>query len=285
VIAERRIWGSFAACAALGLALQWLLPAAALIPALLAAILLGGMPHGGLDVFLARRRFPLRGPVALAVFFAAYLTLAALVVAVWLAAPTAALIAFLGYSALHFGGDWSPAGRFGAASAGIVVLALPALAAPDPVADLFAALGADGAVARDVLRAAGLAALVGAVAAFRARPAHLALLGALAALALVAHPLAYFLAFFCGVHGPMHILRIRRRYGLSGRAILARWVGPAMIAGLAVLILAVLMAPRVGLDTAAMRAVFVGFAALTVPHMLLVDLAAGAPRRETVAAP
>lgn len=276
----RRAWPLFAACSVLAVTAQALVPAAALVPVLVAGIVVGGMPHGGLDLFLARRRFPLDGAAAHAAFLAAYLALAGAVLLLWLAAPTLSLLAFLAYSAVHFGGDWGPAGRGARLAAGLAVLALPALAHPATVAGLFDALAADGATARDALRAAGLGALCVAVVAFRRSPPRLATLATLAALAWACHPLGYFFAYFCGLHGPIHVARIARRHGLGRKALVARWIGPAGAAGVAVAATALLVAPRAGLDVAAMRAAFIGFAALTVPHMALVDAAAqAAPRR------
>ena len=264
----------FAGCAALALAAHFAVPGGALVLVLLAGIVLGGMPHGGLDLYLARQRFPLHGAASNAAFLAAYLALAGAVVLLWLAAPTLSLLAFLAYSAWHFGGDWSdrPVAR---AAAGLSVLGLPALTDPATVALLFDALAADGALARDVLRPAGLGALAVALAAFRASPLRLATLATLGTLAWAMHPLAYFFAYFVGLHGPIHVARVARRYRLDAGALLSRWVGPALAAGLAVAAAALWIAPRIGWEAAALQAVFIGFAALTVPHMLLVDSLAG----------
>jgi Brp/Blh family beta-carotene 15,15'-monooxygenase len=269
----------FAGCAALAVAAQFAVPDAALVLVLLAGIVLGGMPHGGLDLYLARQRFPLHDAASHVAFLAAYLALAGAVVGLWLAVPTLSLLAFLSYSAWHFGGDWAE-GPVPRAAAGLSVLALPAMTDPVTVALLFDALAAEGARARDVLRAVGLAALTGALVAFRCSPLRLATLAGLGALAWAVHPLAYFFAYFCGLHGPIHVSRVARRYRLDPAALLSRWIGPALVAGLAVAAAALWIAPRIGWEAAALQASFIGFAALTVPHMLLVDGLAGRRRSQ-----
>jgi Brp/Blh family beta-carotene 15,15'-monooxygenase len=271
-------WPLLAGLAAAALAIQTLAPEGARLPLLLAAIVVGGMPHGGLDLLIARRRFPLERPEAVAGFVAAYLALVAVVALTWWAAPTASLLAFLAYSAVHFGGDLPP-GRSGLAlraAAGVATLGLPALAHPGTVAALFDALGADGAAAATVLRWTAVPALVVTLggAAWGA-PRALAAWGALGAAAWALHPLGYFLVYFCGVHGPAHMARIGAAFGLDRAALRRGWAVPAAVAGVGVAAAGALLAPRLGAEPALMRATFVGFAALTVPHMLLVDLAAG----------
>ena len=66
------------------------------------------LTHGAVDTLVAHKLKLTKNPFRLAGFLVAYLGLAAVAVAFWLVAPTAALLTFLLISAWHFGGDWSP---------------------------------------------------------------------------------------------------------------------------------------------------------------------------------
>jgi Brp/Blh family beta-carotene 15,15'-monooxygenase len=265
---------TLAAAAALALAVHFALGGQdAFLPVILALIALLGMPHGALDIALARHLWPIRSARRLAAFLALYLALAAVVVALWLVFPTIALAVFLAYSAWHFSEDWPAApGRAGRLAGGVLVLALPALAEPARTADLFAALGAEGAPVRQGLAVAGLAAVpVFAITAF-GHTASLLRMGFLAGCALVLPPLAYFFVFFCGLHSVRHMLKVSGVLDLDLRGSLRGMVGPTLVT-FAVLAAAGLLLVRRGgaLDATLMQVVFIGFAALTVPHILLVD--------------
>ncbi|MFW5654207.1 MAG: Brp/Blh family beta-carotene 15,15'-dioxygenase, partial [Roseicyclus sp.] len=84
--------------------------------------------------------------------------------------------------------------------------------------------------------------------------------------------LAYFFVFFCGLHSVRHMQEVARVLGLDWRESLRRVLWPTL-ATLALLAAAGLLLVRrdVSLDASLMQVVFIGFAALTVPHMLLVD--------------
>ena len=95
-------------------------------------------------------------------------------------------------------------------------------------------------------------------------------MAAVGTLATLAPPLLAFAVFFCGMHSPRHILRT---LDCSGRGALHGLL-TASAPMLAVLVLSVAawywsdgLAP----DTRVIRIVFVGLAALTVPHMALVE--------------
>lgn len=117
-------------------------PASAMQLWALAAGVAVGLPHGALDQPAAaarlRRRFGRRWPLP---FFGFYLSLAALVVLAWVAAPVAALPPLLGF-ALYFG-----------------VLHAPRAS----LAEAAAAGGPPGAALRRLLRAAGPASIAAAV--------------------------------------------------------------------------------------------------------------------------
>jgi len=251
-----------------------------LIGALVLGVMLLGLPHGGLDPALARQCLQLRGPGPWAGFGVAYLGVAALVAMAWWQWPQPALAAFLAYSAWHFGSDTGA--RLGAAGAlghGIWVVFLPLALQPDATGHILALLA--GSPPGMLLAAAGpacaLAALMLLVGLWRNPAASAAdwrdpLL--LLAAAWLLSPLAYFVAYFCFLHSPRHLVETSRRLGLGSWAARLRALAPATIASWALAAAALPWLASGSLQQGLLQAVFIGLAALTVPHMLLDLIAA-----------
>ncbi len=261
------------AAAVLALALQLALGESAFLPAILALTAILGMPHGALDLALVRHLWPIRSTGRLVLFLSLYLGLAAVVVAFWMANPTVALAGFLGYSAWHFSDDWRAlSGQGGSLAGGALVLALPALAEPERTAALFSALGADGASVQQALGTAGIAAVVLFVRRALGRPRPLLRMAFLAVCAVALAPLAYFFVFFCGLHAVRHKQEVSHVLDLDWWDSARRMLWPTL-GTLATLAVAGLILVRRDMppDAMLMQVVFVAFAALTVPHMLLVD--------------
>ena len=257
----------------------------------LAAILLAGVPHGGFDGAVARRAGWSQRPLDWLVFHAGYVVLAMLVTAIWWYQPTASLAVFLAISAIHFGSSdvravappWQAACALPlAAHCGLVCIGIPGLQ-PHLVEPLFAILvGAEASVwlleTISLLLPAWLLAVVAyaAYAVFEARwRAPASVLIALVAAAYWLPPLVSFALYFCLVHSPSHSLRIwrsllpehRRRCVIEAVCYtLAAW-----ITGLS-LLLWYQNNHSFDLDSALLQLTFIGLAALTVPHMILVDV-------------
>jgi Brp/Blh family beta-carotene 15,15'-monooxygenase len=89
-------------------------------------------------------------------------------------------------------------------------------------------------------------------------------------LSTLASPLASFTLYFCGMHGLRHILRTGAYSGLNfmqmGLVSLAPMLGVTSIA-----LLVWFYFPELPSYEHLLRLLFVGLAALTVPHMLLID--------------
>jgi Brp/Blh family beta-carotene 15,15'-monooxygenase len=158
------------------------------------------------------------------------------------------------------------------------VVAAPATAHEAEVAAIFAhlapAAGAERAAA--ALAWAGMAAVpllaVALAREARGRPGLAAELALIPAAAFLLPPLVHFLVYFCAVHSPRHFLSASAALGLGpgGGALAALPITLATLVGAGALA-AALLAAGVPADAVALRAVFIGLAALTVPHMLLVD--------------
>jgi Brp/Blh family beta-carotene 15,15'-monooxygenase len=241
-------------------------------------ILALGVPHGALDTIFAHQVYRLRSPGAWLLAALLYGVLAALVVGVWWISPAIFLSGFLLVSIAHFTGDLEPdvSTVTRVLYAGAVIV-LPCLRFESDVARQFGFLagpssGSSLAAALSVLAWPWLACALGA-AAFESRRNIMASaeLIAVSLLAIFAPPLIGFTVFFCGMHSARHVIRT---YHYANHTSLRLMVGAAAVPMLAILLAAI--AGWVLLDhSAPSRAVtqflFVGLAALTVPHMLLVE--------------
>jgi Brp/Blh family beta-carotene 15,15'-monooxygenase len=249
----------------------------------IAAILLIGVPHGGLDGAVARRIgwptgfFPWLG------FHLVYMALAASVAVLWWLFPLPSLGVFLLISALHFGAsdivdkgkDWLPWFAHG----GLVCIAIPNLQ-PLLVEPIFAILvGIDNArllmLGISYLFIPWLLCLTGYCIYAYFKPQYrkpLSHLIILICLASILPPLISFSLYFCLWHSRGHMRRLwlslaqpERNHSLFEAAI---YTGMAWIsAGIIFYYL------QGSAATSLVQLTFIGLAALTLPHMLLVDYA------------
>ncbi len=260
--------------------------------AAIAAVMLFGVPHGGLDGAVARRIGWSQGTTAWLGFHIGYIALAALVTWFWLQCPVPALAIFLIISALHFcqsditnippsindrpNNRWLPLVAHG----GFVSISIPSLQ-PAAVEPLFAILVGDRGAAM-LLQSIGalflpwLLSFAGYAVYASKNPAWRKPLNSLITqliLVFLLPPLISFGLYFCLWHSRSHTLRIwqgieeksERRRSFIEAAIysLMAWTG-------ALIFLLFFQGP---LSASIVQLTFIGLAALTVPHMLLVDLA------------
>jgi Brp/Blh family beta-carotene 15,15'-monooxygenase len=251
----------------------------------LLAVVAIGLPHGAMDGAVALALGYGRNRMRMAGFILGYVALAALVVVFWLAFPVLALMLFLLISLVHFGnGDTEVDNIFFRwmqiiCHGGIVVVGIP-LFHPAMTHELFTYLsGPDVGMLTPFLE--GLAVLMTgagvayALAAIRVPSLRLPFVefsGLLLAMWALP-PIAGFAVYFACVHTPRHVRRIFFRlrdhnpelspFRLTVIFTLLTWMG----GGIAYTILAA----RTTADAAAFQVVFIGLAALTVPHMILID--------------
>lgn len=236
-----------------------------------------GLPHGALDHRVASALWPLITPRDHAIFIAGYIGLAIAVVVFWIIAPSFALGAFLIYSALHFSDDWrDDVGLWQSLPLGFSVIALPAFVFQSDVAVLFGFLTAEptatlfAALLHKTAIAAIIASAVCLVVNFRRAPWVTVEYALLVATALVAPPLIYFVIYFCALHSPRHFLITADQLRLTPLQGL-RFAWPILMATMAMTAVGaiVLSAFNPAFEPATLQIVFIGLAALTVPHMLL----------------
>lgn len=261
----------------------------------LVAVMLVGLPHGAFDGAIAFFLGAGRSTARMTGFLVGYSLLAGLYVWFWYLAPVPALAGFLILSIIHFGsGDIQPlhtgpdawAGRALKIArifthGGVVGIVLPSVH-PQEVAILYAVLtGGDAGVIMAITAwflpvwLAGFAVYL--LASVIYKPLRMAVLeiAILCGIAAILPPLAGFAVYFCLVHSRRHFLVIwtAMQQMLSRQTILITglvltvitWAG----AGIAFYLQADLAA--VSISDAALRTVFISLAALTVPHMILVD--------------
>ena len=240
-------------------------------------IVLLGVPHGALDPVYAQKWPRIQSRTSWVVFVLVYLLLAASVVALWWFAPTVFLLGFLAISVLHFSGDLTDGAkvwvRFFYAGAVIVLPAARHAAELERLFSLLAGPHAAGLVVA-LLKTLVWPWLAGLGLAVLWRALHEALLAlevlAVGVLALTAPPLLGFTVFFCCMHSPRHVLRTQLHAGLP----LQRLAVVAVLPMLAVLLMgagAWYFLPDSPFDERSIQFLFVALAALTVPHMVLVE--------------
>jgi Brp/Blh family beta-carotene 15,15'-monooxygenase len=241
-------------------------------------ILLMGVPHGALDIVFARQIAGVRSITGWSLFAMAYVAAATMVVGVWWIAPGFFLAAFLLISAFHFSGD--PEGKtpalFRMLYGGAPIICPLALHAVE-VSELFAHLA--GIPAAQVIVAAlewaawpwVVAICLATILGVRQESVRSIELASVAALLTLAPPLIGFTLFFCGMHSARHVLRTRNcSNGETLRSLMriAGWPMTITVAGVAI---AWWLSDGTPLDLRLTQILFVGLAALTVPHMILVE--------------
>lgn len=261
----------------------------------LAAVMLIGLPHGAFDGAIAFCLGFGRSTGKIIGFLVMYLLLAGLSALIWSISPVFALASFLGLTIVHFGsGDTEhlvqPGPRFAQRGlkacqilvhGGMVTILLPVFHTAE-VSQLFIILAGPNAVLiMDALRPALIIWLAaaciygGSGLVSRQYGAPAVELAGLAVLLWLLPPLVGFALYFCIVHSRRHFtniwkamqLYVSRRFILISGGILTA-ISWAIGAGLYVSHAA---SGNFSPDEAFIRTVFILLAALTVPHMLLVD--------------
>lgn len=242
-------------------------------------ILFMGVPHGALDTVYARQFVGIKSISGWGLFSLAYVLAAALVVGLWRVAPGIFLAAFLLISAFHFSGD--PEGEkismlFRVLYGGSVILC-PLVLHHSEVLRIFAYLA--GYTNAQIIVATlnwiawpwTIAICMAAIVGVKKEPLRSLELASVAALLIFLPPLLGFTIFFCGMHSARHVLRTRD-YSLEGNLgalmRIALWPMALTVTGVAV---AWWLSDGIDLDMRLAQLLFVGLAALTVPHMLVIE--------------
>ena len=250
--------------------------------AALVAIFLFGVPHGGFDAAIARRSgWSMNGGLSWVIFHLAYIAIALAVALLWWWFPLFSLGLFLLVSGYHFGAsdiadtgtDWIP----WIAHGGLVPIAIPSIN-PEIVHTIFSILiGADKAdILLSIIQIIFFLWLIVFISycffAMFKKQYGKPLIGLMAmiGITIILPPLASFAVYFCLWHSRWHIVRLwhslkeNNRLSAVQEAIvytLLTWIG-------AVLFFFYLSG---SISDILLQLTFIGLAALTWPHMILVD--------------
>jgi Brp/Blh family beta-carotene 15,15'-monooxygenase len=246
---------------------------------LVAGVILLGLPHGALDPMVARKAFTGRRGYITAVFYVAYFGLVLGYWMLWNRLPTLGLSLFLLIAAVHFGSDWERRGNIVTRCAyGCAIVTLPALRFPTQVASIYGMLGSGHAVilvtlSRTLAPVAVGIALFGAALQVQRHSRDLFELLAIMTGALLLSPLVFFTCYFTLLHSPRHLLETAEGLGMTRLKNIYLATLPVLLATLLLGAVAYGLLPHIGTPARLLRIVFIGLAALTVPHMLLDTLA------------
>lgn len=236
-----------------------------------------GVPHGAVDPIFAKKLYQLSSTLRWTVFLTCYILLACVVVLAWWYAPTFFLLVFLIVSVIHFSGDLrqgtSPLAQVLYGGASIV---LPSALHQEDLGHLFTLLIGDArghslAFTLHILAWPWLAGLaLESLRIFKTDRQTVLEMGAVTAIATLLSPLVSFTIFFCFMHSARHIVRTQIYTAASMRVLVSVAAGPLL--GVVVLGGAAwVFFPSSEMDSRVIQFVFVGLAALTVPHMCLVE--------------
>ena len=251
----------------------------------LAGIVLIGLPHGALDGAVAMHLGIVRRFSDLARFIILYVALAALVVVTWTVAPSISLILFLTISMLHFGagdvknGQGSLGFTEALAHGGLAIVGISQFHRGE-VNQIFAYLtNQDTAtvwLAIDILTVGVIVAVITCVVQASKNPKwattvlELLLLGIIYA---IAPPLLGFAVYFCCVHSARHFRKIYAtiKETVAGNNIKNQAILFTVISWIAAGVAFWMFADFADPGPTILRITFIGLAALTVPHMILID--------------
>jgi Brp/Blh family beta-carotene 15,15'-monooxygenase len=263
-------------CAAL---LGYQLSSNATLAVLVAGVILLGLPHGALDPMVARKAFAGQRGYTTAGFYVAYLVLVLGYWVLWNRFPTLGLVSFLLIAAFHFSSDWEGRGNYlTRCGYGCAIVTLPSLRFPAEVVSIYGMLGtehASGLVALSTVLApvaVGIA-LIGAFLQFQRHRNDFIELLTMITCALLLHPLVFFTCYFTLLHSPRHLLETAEGLGMTRLKNIYLATLPVLLATLLLGATAYGLLPHVGTNARLLRIVFIGLAALTVPHMFLDTLA------------
>ena len=260
-------------------------------PGMTAAFLLvAGLPHGALDVELLTNWADDPAHISVTSSVIAYICLALSVTLLWWLLPTAALVGLLLMSAYHFGGDWPGLEHVGErVVVGAALLSAPALAHQTSVTFIFSWLIPNEAVSAvaGVMNSLSLPLLLGAagVVCFRwqkSRPQCEEII-VVAFAATILPPLTFFVIYFCALHSMRHLADARLTLSNVRSSALVFRGAPYAATAMACCLAGSVFFLGIPLGAAFLSSVFVGLAALTLPHMLLCELPISASAKTKVA--
>ena len=239
-----------------------------------------GVPHGAIDAYIAQNRGIWQSSPGFAVFIGIYILISAFIIFIWMLLPVFSLSAFLIISAWHFGNDGNPHSPLERWLFGGLLLSLPAYFHSIAVSDLFIALsGTTASLLTSLLYGAAPFFAIATLVIIFVRMVKnskswvdLPIVISLILFAWILPPLVYFAVYFCGLHSPAHFKRVVKILPRFNRSeAIFQMIAYTVLTLVFAITAYVFMAGRVPIEQSLLQILFVGLAALTVPHMILVD--------------
>jgi beta-carotene 15,15'-dioxygenase len=235
-----------------------------------------GLPHGALDPWVAERVGLSQTPQQAVLFNLVYLLIAALVVLTWVWLPVASLMVFLAISAWHFSGDWAfDMNRLLRLCVGMLLILMPIAFHTENVAFIFTQLSGTGGgvlayeLAMPAWAVASAMVLLITVTGVQRQWLSAFEYAGLLILAYVASPLVYFALYFCLLHSPRHLAGLFRYANPKEHTRLLRMALIYTVFTLILMTALYFLWSDLPVDSMILRLVFIGLAAVTVPHMML----------------
>lgn len=256
----------------------------ALNMAALLAVVFIGLPHGAMDGALAMHFGWLNRPSKAVVFLLSYVGLALLVVGFWMVAPVLVFVAFLAISLLHFGRGDSTSHSAGQerieslARGGLVIAGISQAHRGEANEVFLTIVGSSTGMVwafLDVMMVVTVVSIV-VVLAFKHQKDRMEFLiemAFLSAVFILTAPLVGFAIYFCFIHSFRHFTAMRSLLTptVSKLRITQTTLVFSLLTWGAGLFMFSQQSASIGVEPALLRVVFIGLAALTVPHMILID--------------
>ena len=250
----------------------------------LLAVAFIGMPHGAMDGALAMHLGWMNRPAKAISFLLAYVGIAGIVIGLWLLTPTVGFLVFLSISLFHFGrGDIVPRGKNHHITevlmrGGLVLSGISLFHRKEVDAIFEILIGSDTSLVWLFLQSLGVVtvALIPIVLASKSTTERrfVALeIATLLSIFAITPPLLGFAIYFCCIHSVRHFKHMGQRLQstLEGIQITRTTAFFSLLTWVVGLLALTYQSSSVGLEPALLQVIFIGLAALTVPHMLLVD--------------
>ena len=243
-----------------------------------------GLPHGAMDGALAAHFGWMESKKKAATFLIGYVAMAALVVGFWFVAPAISFIIFLGISMYHFGkGDVNtdgeePSVTESLARGGVVIGGISQFHRVDADEIFQVLIGSNTELVWLFLNSVVPMTLIFAILSMvnkntGERRSFLAEIAGLALIFSILPPLVGFAIYFCLIHSIRHFASMRAMLSdtITKLQITKTTILFSAISWAAGLIILAQQSSNIGFEPALLQVIFIGLAALTVPHMILVD--------------
>ena len=245
-------------------------------------ISLAGLPHGAADAWLAQRVGIISNLKDLFTFLVSYTFVAISIIFAWMISPSISLAIFLIISAWHFGDDerlgLSLFTRF---CSGVIIVSSPLLLHNKEVLSLYEIL--IGNYANNVLDSQIILFITSCgyliyntIVSFNDMRTvrNISNIMLYVILACIITPILYFTIYFCCAHSFQHMSRIWDMTTAKNRSkfLIAVTLLTTLVIVFALVIYFWLIRSGINFEIVNIKVLFVGLAALAVPHILLIDV-------------